>query len=221
MKKLLITVLIIIITILSIAVFKFNFAPLPVGKVKPEIELNYPASYQLTNVPTQYLRQTPYDCGEYNVYFVMQIFPEPITEEVVKKEIKKSKIRKLGVLPETLVNFFNDKTKEVRANLISVKKQTDEQKIETIKQILSNAEKPVIVLVKRHGYLHYLTVIGYDRTHLHVYDPMIARDGDSDFTQDLNGATVGNDSIADADFLNLWSQGNVLGVYKNVFIQFD
>ncbi len=76
---------------------------------------------------------------------------------------------------------------------------------------------PVIILIRKNGLLHYVTLVGYTRQTFDIYDSLEAK-GKDKLTVDLNGEAPGNVSWTDEELLTLWNQGGLFGLYQNYAI---
>jgi hypothetical protein len=167
---------------------------------------------------TNNLRQTPYDCGAYNLHWIIST---PTDLQDLVKMNRSKMIPRIGVVPETLQSTL--KSQGIKSHIRTFRWLEDGAKISFLTDIL-NANHPIILLVRRHGYMHYITITGFDRNGFDIYDPLLPNadqgktvdnNADKNTTIDKNGATPGNDYLTNKELLDLWNEINVWGFYKN------
>ena len=93
----------------------------------------------------------------------------------------------------------------------SLRSLAKEERIIFLKQQLAE-KRPVILLVERHGYEHYVTLFGYDHDVFFIYDSAHDR-GSEGMTKDDNGVLPGNITLSSDTLLAEWAKGGVLGFY--------
>ena len=159
------------------------------------------------------LRQTPYDCGAYNVYWLLRAQGQEVELSEVVAFTRQKMFSKLGVVPEVLIGAL--KQFGVRGELRTFRSLTPPEKINTLRTLMAE-EAPLILLIHRHGYLHYVLLTGYEGERVFFYDPMIAGVGEETFDQ--NGDEPGNDAVSFASLIQMWDKVSVWGLYKNMAI---
>ncbi len=163
---------------------------------------------------TQNLRQSPYDCGAYNAWTVIDALGSEIPLKNIINLNREKFIPRTGVVPEVVKRALEQSP--VYATIRTMRWNSDEEKIENLKRALS-AGNPLILLVKRHGYMHFITVTGFDGDNFNLYDPLLAA-GANGVTIDRNGESSGNDALLSAELIKIWNEISVWGFYKNIVI---
>lgn len=177
----------------------------------PSAEIH--ANSAQTLVAQENLRQSSYDCGAYNIHWLLQALGKESEIEDLKELNREKMIPRLGIVPEVIVRGL--KKNNIKSRLSTYRWLSNEEKIVTLKAHLSS-KNPLILLIKRHGYLHYVLLTGFEKNRVHFYDPMLTRDEDK--TIDNNGEFAGNDALTFNELLNLWDKVSVFGFYENMAI---
>ncbi|MEK7623792.1 MAG: hypothetical protein AAB408_03950 [Patescibacteria group bacterium] len=195
----LVGVLVLIFIIISVV------RPTPVIDVKadlpPAVMMAYPSEYNF--------RQTPNACGPYNTAAVVRTLSG---QDVSSEEFARAidwKIPRFGTHP-----FGLEKQLEkhgIHVESYSLRSLAKEERIIFLKQQLAE-KRPVILLVERHGYEHYVTLFGYDHDVFFIYDSAHDR-GSEGMTKDDNGVLPGNITLSSDTLLAEWAKGGVLGFY--------
>lgn len=184
----------------SIVAIEINTDVLP-----DKTEILFPARY--------HYRQTYNDCGPYSIKAVLTIIKEKepsITE--IKKNLK-WRMKNNYSIPWGIEGLI--KKHGITIKTPNAKKFTDKKKIILLKQHLA-AQSPIIILIgTEKGYQHYITILGYDKTHFYIYDSALGKSKTNGmFTTDLNGKTTGNNSLTYEKLLRLWKAGGMYGFYQ-------
>ncbi len=186
------------------------------SKIKHEVPLinksRILSSYSI-EYPSEFnYRQTPNDCGPYNVAAVVRGLTG---NEVDSSEYAKSiKWR----LPNgyTLPWGMERQLKEngISIKIPNVKSLNDEDKIEFLREQLSQG-KAVIILGEQEGYEHYITLFGFDnlQDEFYVYDSFYNK-GEGNLTKDGNDNFPGNRNFTSQELLNFWRKGGMYGFYR-------
>jgi hypothetical protein len=203
--------LVLVVLILALIYFPIVISPFQNPIIKPFLNSN-----QLTLNPLNHFRQSLNNCGSYSVAGVLNVFDKQLIDpEEVASQIS-FKIKDRLTFPIGLENYLKDQNMKVETN--NAIGLNEIQKIEYLKYQLSQG-KAGILLVKIPKsdwyYLHYITILGYDENNFFVYDSLVARDGDSKFTVDLNGSQPGNKSISAKELIKMWDDGNIFNYPKN------
>ena len=173
--------------------------------------IEVPTTYQISS--SQLPRQTPYNCGPYNVYMIAAMDPKfkDSAEDLVSK-IDQWKIPKLGFLPFHIRHLLS--SVNLQASISNFRYLDDQDRLDVLAAEISQ-DNPVILLVKKHGYQHYITLLGYDLDQdlWHIYDPMLSKSGNQD-TVDTNNKDTGNETLSGDELLHLWSGGGMLSFFK-------
>ena len=132
--RFLLSLFIFLIFILGAAYSCFGIIPWTSFVAQEPLSLNYNSRISPTIIgfaPFKNLRQTPYDCGAFNIYAVLNGFgvKEPLTEVI--KANREKMIPRLGVVPEVLVSTF--KKYGISSEIKTFRWQTADQKTETLK----------------------------------------------------------------------------------------
>jgi len=164
----------------------------------------------------EYLRQTPYDCGAYNIHHVLQSLGNDASIDSVVEMNNRYMIPRIGVVPEVLVRTLRKNNQE--AKLRAFQFMSNEERVDTIKRNLEDG--PVIALIQRHGYMHFVVLVGHSGGSVHLYDPMLPKTNDG-YTLDNNGEKIGNDSLTWDEFTQLWGEVSVMGFYEYMAVMVD
>ena len=109
-----------------------------------------------------------------------------------------------------LLHKYNIRTKEYNLN-----GKTYNQKIDWLKTSIDN-ETPVILLIKIHHILHYVTVLGYDENGFMLYDSMQEKDPENQRKTIIDKNTIaGNRYYTNIELINLWNDGGYKIFFKN------
>lgn len=162
----------------------------------------------------QNLRQTAYHCGAYTVATLLDAVGDDVSAADVIEINQRYEIPNLGVVPEVLVSTLEHYNRDAMAR--TLRWQSDEEKIATLKALMQQ-EYGLIVLVRRHGYLHYVLLTGYEGEQVHLYDPLLERES-GNLTIDRNGEWSGNDVMAFFELVEIWNEVSVLGLYENMMV---
>ena len=162
-----------------------------------------------------FYRQTFNNCGPYSVMAVTSILrndeaaPDP---EVLAKQMK-WRIRKNMTFPQGVISLLHDNKIKTKEYLLYLK--SDSEKITFLKEQVSH-DTPVILLIKQHGILHYVTVLGYDENGFMLYDSMQEKSTDDPIcTIRDEKATNGNRYFTYQDLLDQWNKGGVKFAFRN------
>ena len=116
-----------------------------------------------------FYRQTLNNCGPYSVMAVVNILAEKRLNPEKLSEEMSWRIYKNLTFPQGVINLLHKygiKTKE-----FVLKNQKDTEKIIWLKNQIEQG-RPVILLIKIHHVLHYITIIGYNENGFMIYDSM-------------------------------------------------
>ena len=90
-----------------------------------------------------------------------------------------------------------------------MKNLTDDEKILFLKNQLDN-KKPVILLIRIDGYLHYVTVLGYNKRGFMLYESLMPRkEEETRLTTIDYYATQGNCYSLNSKIISLWNNASV------------
>lgn len=213
-KKILFTALGVILLGLLIIRLKFHIVPwssfIPATSSQYTVYEGSFIHHWPTNNPEN-LRQSAYDCGAYNLNWILSAQKKPNDLQNLVATNRSKMIPRIGVVPETLQSTLSEQG--IKSNIRTFRWLADGEKITMLTDIL-NGNHPVILLVKRHGYMHYITITGFDKTGFDIYDPLLEK-SDQNTTTDRNGSKPGNDYLTNEKLLKLWNEMNVWGFYKN------
>ncbi len=160
-----------------------------------------------------FYRQTVNNCGPYSVMAVANILSEEsLNPEVLSKEMR-WRIYKNLTFPQGVVDLlhkYNISTKEK-----VIKNKTDEEKIVWVKNNIENGN-PVILLIKVHHVLHYVTVLGYNRDGFMLYDSMQEKQNENPRKTVADIQCVsGNRFYSNKELIDLWNDGGYKIFFKN------
>ncbi len=162
------------------------------------------------------LRQTPYDCGGYVLHYALGLLGRGTPLEQTVALNREKMLPEIGVTPETMVRSLGELG--VGAAARTYRGMSDEQATNTWRALLQ-MNHPVVLLVERHGYWHYVLLTGYTAGGFDLYDPMLPRAvAGGAQTVDRNGARPGNDTLTDEQLLALWDKVSVGGLYERMSV---
>src|SRR3989338_2008504 len=160
----------------------------------------------------QRLRQGINECGPYSaaaaIAGVTGVFTDP--REIVAST--KWRLPSGGTLPWGMTAVLKDRDlspREFTARHLSYN--------DRMRAVVSELQRghPVILLGRKEGTLHYITVLGYDRETdtFHLYDSWYPQ-GDDGHTIDDNGAEAGNRTLSRSELLSFWQGGGAGPFYR-------
>lgn len=209
MKKKLLLILICILIFLSVFVIFF-------GRVLPsKINIQDVESkvYTLEMNKDLFYRQTINNCGPYSVMCVANIIKNEILDpEVLAKETK-WRIQKNLTFPQGVVDLLHKY--DISTKEFILKNKTDEEKILWLKNNIQNGT-PVILLIKVHHVLHYVTVIGYNEDGFMLYDSMQEKLDENPRKTIIDPLCItGNRFYTNDELLQLWDAGGYKIFFRN------
>lgn len=162
-----------------------------------------------------FYRQTFNNCGPYSVMAAVNILTgEKKDPELLARKIK-FRIQKNLTLPQGVVKLLHDN--KIRTKEFSLKKYSDEEKICWLKNQIDSG-MPVILLIKWHGVLHYVTVLGYDRKGFMLYDSMQDKDPSDPRKTVADNSYAGNRFYSYGSLMMMWNESGYKGLYKDYAI---
>lgn len=176
-----------------------------------EIDKTKIYSSSIIAYPSQYnYRQTINDCGPFNAAAVVRA----LIINVDSKEFAKNigwRLPNKYTLPQGMEQQL--KKNDVAIEIPNLKKLSDENKIDFLREQLSQ-KKPIIILGGRENYQHYITIFGFDRSknEFYIYDSLFDKGVDG-LTKDSNGDLPGNRTYSSDELLNFWRRGGMYGFY--------
>lgn len=93
---------------------------------------------------------------------------------------------------------------------------SDSDKLHWLKSNIGKGS-PVILLIRKDGLLHYVTLLGYKENTFDMYDSLEDK-GEDSLTVDTNSDGAGNSTWTNEQLLSAWNQGGLFGLYKNYAI---
>ncbi len=96
---------------------------------------------------------------------------------------------------------------------------SDDHREKFLKKMI-NENKPVIILNRTDGYLHYFTILGYDRKGFHIYDSYQELDQTRPgrYTLDKNGVNPGNRFYTNKELMEMWRLGGKYGFHSYAIV---
>lgn len=178
----------------------------------PKDRLPTPSSAILPYNAEWNLRQSLNACGPYSAAAVIRILTQsPISSEAIAQA---TPWRYRGyTLPFGVVSILQSHHLLTEEAIVA---GTDEEKISWLQAQLAQ-QKPVILLGRKNGLLHYVTLVGYQPDQFHVYDSLEEK-GVAGMTLDKNGLSPGNTNWTTGELLTFWSQGGLFGLYQQYAI---
>ena len=208
MKKIILIAAIIFLTLISLLLI--------FGRAFPSFisitNLSNDASYlKLDN--DIFFRQTLNNCGPYSVMAVVNILADKrLDPENLSKEMT-WRIYKNLTFPQGVINLLHKydlKTKE-----FVLKNKKDTEKVIWLKSQIDQGQ-PVILLIKIHHILHYITVVGYNENGFMIYDSMQEKDINNPRKTIVdNGCLSGNRFYSYDELIKLWNDGGYKIFFKN------
>lgn len=164
----------------------------------------YPSNYNFA--------QDYNNCGPYNSAAVVRALTG---DNVSSAEFAKTithRIQYNWTLPEGLTEQLNQNGITTETPDLSL--FTDEEKITYLKEQISSYH-PVILLIKKDDFQHYITIFGYDsgKDEFYIYDSLMER-LEGGLTKDENENLPGNKTISTNKLLEMWAGGGMLGMYE-------
>lgn len=209
MKKLILSLAIVFLFIIAFLLW-FGRA-IPSCVKLSDADLNETFALQMNK--NLFYRQTVNNCGPYSVMAVINILHTEERDPELLSEKMGWRMYKNLTFPQGVVNLLRDngiKTKEV-----VLKSKSDRDKVRWIKQTVSE-EKPIIVLIKVHHVLHYVTILGYDEKGFMLYDSMQEKSPESPRKTIVDErCTEGNRYYSYEDFISLWNAGGYKLFFRN------
>lgn len=170
------------------------------------------AEAQLPYLPAWNYRQSINACGPYSAAAVIRLAKGQNVSSEAIAEATSWRIRGY-TLPFGVASVLRDAGLEVSQYRVRL---TDAEKVAWLKARLSQGS-PVILLVRKDGLLHYVTLVGYNETSFEVYDSLLPR-AENGLTTDENGEAPGNSTWSNEDSLIRWNAGELFGLYQNYAI---
>lgn len=176
-----------------------------------------PDTYSLNLPSGMHQRQGLNECGVYSAAAVISIESASVPDiPLLKKEMngrdKQGLTYPWGIIDELRKYGINSKI-----GLLGL--LSDQGRIHFIKRKISH-DQPVIILNQIPGtkVLHWYTVVGYDSTHIHLYDSLVQAAGNNFNTIDSNGNNPGNRQISYTDFLIEWGNAS-FGILNWIIVE--
>ena len=160
-----------------------------------------------------FYRQTLNNCGPYSVMAAVNILREEEKDpEILSKEIKWRIYKKL-TFPQGVINLLHKY--KIRTKEYILKSKSDDEKIQWIKQTVSKGN-PIIVLIKVHHVLHYVTILGYDGKGFMLYDSMQEKNSENQRKTIVDEKCIeGNRYYTYEEFIKLWNDGGYKLFFRN------
>lgn len=160
-----------------------------------------------------FYRQTLNNCGPYSVMAVVNILAEKRLNPEKLSEEMSWRIYKNLTFPQGVINLLHKygiKTKE-----FVLKNQKDTEKIIWLKNQIEQG-RPVILLIKIHHVLHYITIIGYNENGFMIYDSMQEKAINNPRKTIVdNECLTGNRFYSYDELIKLWNDGGYRIFFKN------
>jgi len=169
-------------------------------------------NFNLIPYPSNYnFAQTYNDCGPFNTAAVVRALTgENVSSADFAKTIT-HRIKYKWTLPEGLTEQLN--LYGVTTETPDLSELSEYEKASYLREQIA-LQHPVILLIKKENFQHYITLFGFDtaKDEFYIYDSLMARDKDG-LTKDENGDLPGNKTITTDKLLKSWSGGGMLGKY--------
>ena len=177
------------------------------------IEIANAPSYSLQMRENLFYRQSYNNCGAYSVMAVVNILTaDELNPETLASQMKWRIIKNL-TFPQGVVSLLQKYNIYTKEYVLWTK--GDSKKADFLRsQILHGT--PVILLVKAHGVLHYVTVLGFDENGFMLYDSMQEKSAENPrYTIRDEKASAGNRWISESALIEMWNNGGVKFAFKN------
>jgi predicted double-glycine peptidase len=205
-----------LILVLPPAVLWFSFYTVPAVEGLPGLLAKQAQIKELSKLKL-FPKQGKNECGAYSVSLGFQlktgvaVDPKAMVGKV-SQQLSWSEALS-GTLPWKLQE--EAKKRGLSDKCYTASKWTAEQRVELLKSHVVNNNPVVVLIESERGHQHYVLLVGFSEKTLYFYDPNIAATAATpDRTKDLNGPLPGNHSLSEAQFLTLWGQGGLIGLYK-------
>lgn len=160
-----------------------------------------------------FYRQTLNNCGPYSVMAVTNILrgenhdPEKLAKEMGWR------IYKNLTFPQGVVDLLHKYKISTKEFVLSTK--SENEKINFLKSQIDE-EHPVILLIKIHHVLHYVTVLGYSENGFMLYDSMQEKNPDNQRKTVVDSECAsGNRFYSTKELMDLWNDGGFKIFFKN------
>ena len=160
----------------------------------------------------QNLRQGVNECGPYSAAAAIAAVTAAFTDPHELSATTPWRLSNGGTLPWGMTAVLRSHRLSPRA--FTVHRLSDDDRVHVIASELHQGH-PVILLGRKEGVLHYVTVLGYDRDAdtFAVYDPWHPQ-GNDGLTIDDNGSQPGNRALSRTELLDFWRGGGVGMFYR-------
>ena len=175
-------------------------------------DINNKESYLNINKDLFY-RQTINNCGPYSVMAVINVLTDENEDpEKLSKEIK-WRIYKNLTFPQGVIDLLRKYKISTKEKVL--KNCTDAEKVTWLKNNIENGT-PVILLIKIHHILHYITVVGYNEKGFMLYDSMQNKLKENQRKTVIDKDCVtGNRFYTNEELIGLWNDGGYKIFFKN------
>ena len=175
-------------------------------------DINNKESYLNINKDLFY-RQTINNCGPYSVMAVINVLTDENEDpEKLSKEIK-WRIDKNLTFPQGVIDLLRKYKISTKEKVL--KNCTDAEKVTWLKNNIENGT-PVILLIKIHHILHYITVVGYNEKGFMLYDSMQNKLKENQRKTVIDKDCVtGNRFYTNEELIGLWNDGGYKIFFKN------
>ncbi len=177
-------------------------------KVHQQGDVGLPDSISLPYESQWNFRQSVNGCAPYSAAAVLRLKKDPTTSSADVDARISWRFRGY-TFPFGIVQFLKSQGASPEQFIVE---GTDAQKMTWLKAQLSQ-KQPVILWGRKSGLLHYVTLMGYEKGEFYIYDSLEEK-GDPGMTIDKNGSRPGNATWSNAQLLDFWSRGGLLGLYR-------
>lgn len=160
-----------------------------------------------------FYRQTINNCGPYSVMAVKNILTEESLDPEQLAIEMKWRIYKNLTFPQGVVDLLHKY--QISTKEYNLHSEPDVDKILWLKNRITEG-KPVILLIKIHHVLHYVTVVGYDEEGFMLYDSMQEKlPGNPRKTICDEKCISGNRYYTNEELMSYWNEGGYLLFFRN------
>ncbi|MBN1494976.1 C39 family peptidase [Candidatus Peregrinibacteria bacterium] len=184
----------------------------PEPERQPESESEKATSALISYLSEYNFAQTYNDCAPYNAAAVVRALTGTNVSSAEFARTISYRMEYNWTLPEGIIKQLNQN--DISTLIPDLSAINDLEKIEYLRDRLLQ-KHPVILLVKKEDFQHYITIFGFDSTkdEFYIYDSLMER-LEGGLTKDENSDMPGNKTLTTAELLKAWSGGELKGKYN-------
>ena len=160
-----------------------------------------------------FYRQTLNNCGAYSVMAVLAVLRQEEQDPELLAQEMRWRIYKNLTFPYGVQALL--RAHGIRADDYVLRGRADKKKLDWLKGRISEGS-PVVLLIKIHHVLHYVTVLGYDADGFMLYDSMQEKDAGNPQKTIVDGRCLsGNRYYRNDELAALWNAGGYKIFFRN------